>query len=204
MSHGIVILSSNMSRDMDGVTRPPATADGKHDFPNGNEAMDFGVRLYKGLVWLALYAAALHFFDNVYFFDQYPEPAWLNAPLVGALWIPLALLAHRAVDLVYRGQLERSFSLVHGFVFANFVSLGHYLFGAPSAILPRINLAIALQVGASVVLLIATLRLQLTRAPSTLKWARRTWAKNLALNAVVVAVLELFWPSRFDLWWLGR
>jgi hypothetical protein len=61
-------------------------------------AVKFPIQLYKALIWLTLYGSALHFFDNYYFFDQYPEPAWLTAEITGALWIPLALLAHRAVD----------------------------------------------------------------------------------------------------------
>ncbi len=30
-------------------------------------------RVYQILIWITLYAAALHFFDNVYFFFQYPD-----------------------------------------------------------------------------------------------------------------------------------
>ncbi|HFX6065121.1 TPA: hypothetical protein ACIE75_005481, partial [Klebsiella pneumoniae] len=106
------------------------------------QVMDRSIRVYKALIWLTLYGATLHFFDNVYFFNQYPEPAWLTAGVVGALWIPVALLAHRAVDYIYNGKVDRSYSVVHGYVFANWISLGHYLFGSPAAILPRINFAI--------------------------------------------------------------
>lgn len=166
--------------------------------------METSIRAYKALIWLTLYAAALHFFDNVYFFDQYPEPAWLTAPIVGALWIPLALLAHRAVDRIYSGQVERSFSLVHGFVTANFISLGHYLFASPAEILWRINFAIALQVGVAAVLLAFTLWLQLTKYRDTLRWSAHAWMKNIVLLNVVVIVLEFFWPSTYSFWWLGR
>lgn len=164
--------------------------------------MDRGTRLYKALIWLTLYGASLHFFDNVYFFDQYPEPAWLTAGIVGALWIPLALLAHRAVHYVYTGRLERSYSLVHGFVLGNWISLRHYLFASPAAVLPRINFAIAVQVGFATLLLVTVLWLQFRRSPDTLRWTRRAWRKNLAMYGVVIFLLEWFWPSRFDTWWM--
>lgn len=164
--------------------------------------MDTPTQVYKALIWLTLYGASLHFFDNVYFFDQYPEPAWLNAPIVAALWIPLALLAHRAVHYIYTDRIDRSYSLIHGFVLGNWISLGHYLFASPAVVLPRINFAIAVQVGLATVLLVFTLWLQLARSPDSLRWTRRAWAKNVAMYAVAIAVLEFFWPSRFDTWWM--
>ncbi len=164
--------------------------------------MELPIKIYKALIWLALYGAALHFFDNVYFFDQYPEPAWLTAPIVGVLWLPLALLAHRAVDAIYMGKIDRSYSLVHGFVAGNFLSLGHYLFASPATILPRINFAIGVQVGLAALLLIVTLWLQFTRSPESLRWTRRAWLKNIALYVVVIFALEQFWPSAYNNWWL--
>lgn len=164
--------------------------------------METSIKVYKTLIWLTLYGATLHFFDNVYFFDQYPEPAWLNAPIVAALWIPLALLAHRAVDYIYTGRLDRSYSLVHGFVLGNWISLGHYLFASPAEILPRINFAIALQVGLATLLLAVTLWLQFSRSPDSLPWTRRAWTKNLAMYAGAILMLEWLWPSRFDSWWM--
>ncbi len=163
--------------------------------------MDFPVKLYKALIWITLYASALHFFDNVYFFNQYPEPAWLTAPIVGLLWIPIALLAHRAVDRIYTGKIEYSYALVHAFISANFISLGHYFFASPAVILPRINFAIFLQVGIATLLLIYTLWLQYTRAPDTFRFARQVWIKNIVFTTVAVCILEFFWPSHWDNWW---
>jgi hypothetical protein len=163
--------------------------------------MDTTIKIYKALIWLTLYGAALHFFDNVYFFDQYPEPAWLNAPIVAVLWIPLALLAHRAVHYVYTDRIDYSYSLVHGFVLGNWLSLGHYLFASPAEVLPRINFAIGLQVGLAAVLFGFTLWLQWRRSPSSLQWSRRAWVKNLVFYAVAIGILELIWPSQFDTWW---
>ena len=164
--------------------------------------MDRSIKIYKNLIWLTLYAAILHFFDNVYFFDQYPEPAWLSAPIVGALLIPIVLLAHRAVDHIYNGRIERSYSMVHGYVLVNWISLGHYLFGRPADTLPRINLAIGAQVGLAGLLFLYTLWLQFSKAPESLRWTRRAWTRNLAMYAILLAVLEVAWPSRYDSWWM--
>ncbi|PWR25334.1 hypothetical protein [Zavarzinia aquatilis] len=163
--------------------------------------MAWTLRIYKALIWLSLYGAALHFFDNVYFFDQYPEPAWLNPVAVAALLIPLVLLAHRAVDYIYIGKADRSYSLVHGFVSGSWLSLGHYLFASPAQILPRINIIIAIQVGLATVLFVYALWLQLSRSPSSIRYTGRAWAKNIALYAVAIVILETLWPSRFSDWW---
>lgn len=164
--------------------------------------MDSSIKVYKALIWLTLYGASLHFFDNVYFFNEYPEPAWLTPVRVALLWIPLAMLAHRAVDRIYAGRVERSYSLVHGFVFGNWISLGHYLFADPSAIPMRINLLIGLQVGLATLLFVYALWLQFRRNADSLRWTARAWAKNLALYVVVVFLLEWFWPSTYSGWWL--
>lgn len=163
--------------------------------------MDFPVKLYKALIWLTLYASALHFFDNVYFFNQYPEPAWLTAPLVAMLWIPIALLAHRAVDCIYTGKMKDSYALIHSFVSANFLSLGHYFFESPSAILPRINHVIFLQVAMASVLFLYTLWLQYSRSPDTFRFARRVWLENIMITFIAACVFEYFWPSHWDNWW---
>lgn len=34
------------------------------------QSMDIHVKIYRALIWLSLYAVAVHFADNVYFFDQ--------------------------------------------------------------------------------------------------------------------------------------
>jgi hypothetical protein len=163
--------------------------------------MDFPTKAYKALIWLTLYAATLHFFDNVYFFDQYPEPAWLSPAVVGALWIPLALLAHRAVDYLNAGKIERTYSLVHGFVSGNWLSLGHYLFASPAEVPLRINLIIGLQVGMATLLFGLALWLQLRKSPGSLRWTARAWAKNLTIYGVVIVTLEQFWPSSYSAWW---
>lgn len=168
---------------------------------SSNTHTGFSIKTYRLLIWLTLYTSALHFFDNVYFFDQYPEPAWLNPQIVGLLWIPLAFLAHRAVDRIYLGRVDYSYVLVHAFVMANWVSLGHYLFGSPATMLPRINFAIFLQVFFASILLIYTLWLQFTRSPETLRLCGRAWVINIVLFIIAVAILEFFWPSRWDGWW---
>ena len=161
-----------------------------------------GTRAVLLLLWLTLLASALHFADNVWYFNEYPEPAWLSPGVVGALWLPLAWLAARAWRCARQGEWARSHLLIHGFVSGNMLSLGHYLFAAPWLIAPRINAAIALQVGMAFVLLAATLRQQARSAPSTLRSSARVWLENVGLLVLLVAVLEWFWPSRFSLWWL--
>lgn len=164
--------------------------------------MDMLTRTYKLMLWLTLYASGLHFFDNVYFFDQYPEPAWLTAGIVGALWIPLVLMAHRAVDYIYAGDLYRSFKFSHAFVLANLMSLGHYLFASPAETLARINWIIGLQVVMAMLLFALTLWVQARHSRESLNTTGKLWGIMGLQYAGVVVVLEIFWPSNFDLWWM--
>lgn len=163
--------------------------------------MDLQVKIYKTLIWLTLYAAALHFFDNVYFFDQYPEPAWMSPGLLASLLIPLALLAHRAVDYIYAGKLDRSYSLVHGFVSGHLISLGHYVFAKPADIPMRVNLTVGLQVGLAIILFSVALWVQIKKNPDSVRWTIKAWKKNIAIYVVLGVVLEYFWPSKFVTWW---
>lgn len=169
--------------------------------PQTNEETSL-VKFYKLMIWITLYSATLHFVDNVYFFDDYPEPAWLSAPIVGLLWLPVALMAHRSIDYVYRGKIDRSFTLIHGFVFCNWLSLGHYLFASPTEVTERINLIIALQVACAAVLFVFTLYIQFARYRESLPYTKKTWIKIGILYAIIIPVLELFWPSKFVFWWL--
>jgi hypothetical protein len=164
--------------------------------------MDITIKIYKALIWLTLYACTLHFVDNVYFFSDYPEPAWLNAPIVGLLWIPLALIAHRAVDYLYNGKSDRTFTLVHGFVVGNWISLGHYLFASPAEVATRINAIIALQVAMATVLFVYALWLQGSRFSDSWKYTGKIWVKLTAFCGVAIFTLEMVWPSQFDIWWM--
>ncbi|APX61580.1 MULTISPECIES: hypothetical protein [Acinetobacter] len=159
------------------------------------------LKVYKALIWITLYAAALHFFDNVYFFFQYPEPAWLTREIVALLWIPIALMAHRAVDLIYTGKVEYAFAIIHSFVLANWISLGHYLFACPEDVLPRINIAIFIQTSIASVLFIMTLWLQITRYPQSVRYIKPTWLKNIAMYCILIIILESIFPSDFHDWW---
>lgn len=163
--------------------------------------MDNDVKLYKLLIWLSLYAAAFHFFDNVYFFDLYPEPAWMSPGLLASLLIPLALLSHRAVDHIYTGKLDRSFSLAHGLVSGHLISLGHYVFAKPSDIPLRVNLTVGLQVGLALILFAVALWVQKRRHPESMRWTIKAWKKNVLIYLVLGFVLEQIWPSKFVAWW---
>lgn len=160
------------------------------------------IKIYKLLIWFTLYACTLHFVDNVYFFRDYPEPAWLNATIVGLLWIPLVLIAHRAVDYLYNDKIDRTFTLVHGFVAGNWLSLGHYLFANPADVAVRINTVIALQVAMASVLFVYATWLQSSRYKESLKYTGKTWIKLTAFYAVAIIALETIWPSSFNTWWL--
>ncbi|MBF1800859.1 hypothetical protein [Alloalcanivorax profundimaris] len=159
-------------------------------------------KIFKVLIWLTLAGCTLHFFDNVVFFDQYPEPAWLNAPIVAALWIPLALAAWRASSTVSGDYPDHVYTLIQGFVIGNWLSFGHYLFASPADVLPRINLIIAIQVTLATILFFYSLWMQLRFHRESMPYFTRIWAKLIAFYGVTIFTLEWFWPSDFQTWWL--
>jgi len=166
------------------------------------EATQRHYTVFKMLLWLTLAGCTLHFFDNVIFFDQYAEPAWLNAPIVAALWFPLALAARRAHTTLSGSQPDRVYTLIQGFVVGNWLSFGHYLFANPVDVLPRINAIIAIQTVLASALFVYSLWMQVRFHPDSLPYFRRIWIKLVAFYGITIFALEWVWPSDFQTWWL--
>jgi hypothetical protein len=160
-------------------------------------------RVLLVFTWLSLYGAGVHFFDNVVFFDEYPEPAWLTPLRVALLFVPMAWYAQVITHRLYMGQLGRALRMAHAFVFAHLISLGHYLFASPFDIPARINALIGVQAALAVALLLAALWVQRHSRLQPSRPLGRLWAHMLLSLVVVVVALEWAWPSKFNLWWMA-
>lgn len=120
--------------------------------------MGFQRRTWILLVVAHLGASAVHFTDNVLRFDHYPEPTWLNAPLVAGFWFLLAALALFGLRSVLQGE-----AVVVGLAalglssFLGIAGLGHYLIPG-HAMDWFMHASIWLEAAAAAVLLVVVIR----------------------------------------------
>jgi hypothetical protein len=97
-------------------------------------------RTVKFLVAAGLLASLLHFADNTFAIDQYPEPSWITPPGVAVSWFVVSVLAVVALS---RKRADKAFFRFAG-VYA-VVLLGgllHYAFSPPMHMPVRSNITV--------------------------------------------------------------
>jgi hypothetical protein len=118
-----------------------------------------------GLKWLLIVnvvGSALHYADNLLFFDEYPEPWWINRSIIDAFWFVMTPLAWIGYRLIQRGRLFPGHLILLGYAGCNLLALGHYRYASFCSISPRIHIFILLEALLAVVL-IAYLSIPLLR-----------------------------------------
>ncbi len=113
-----------------------------------------GFKVLFGVVALNIVATVLHYVDNIIFFSDYPEPAWLAPGIVDAFWFLMTPVA--LCGLWFAHRENRSLSSLCLLVYAgmSLLVLGHYRFAPFHTIGMRIHAFIWLEVGAAVVLVL--------------------------------------------------
>lgn len=115
------------------------------------------------LLWLVLanvVASVLHYVDNMVFFSEYPEPAWMTPHLIDAFWFVMTPFAVAGYVLVRRGFVVWGCVVLYLYAGMSLLVLGHYLY-APIGSLPlRINLLIVLEAALAAALIAYVLVLQ--------------------------------------------
>lgn len=102
----------------------------------------------RGLEWLLLATVAgsvLHYADNLLFFEQYPEPPWIDRSMIDAFWFLMTPLAWIGHHLVRRGSHRAGTLVLLGYVACNLLTLGHYRYAPMCGIAPRIHAFILLE-----------------------------------------------------------
>lgn len=111
----------------------------------------------QALFWLLaanIVATILHYADNIYYFQLYPEPPWLNAKMVDAFWFVMTPLAVLGYWLIRRGSIHRGCLVLYAYAAASLLVLGHYRFAPFFSISARIHFFILLEAVLAVALVL--------------------------------------------------
>ncbi|MBA6410274.1 MULTISPECIES: hypothetical protein [unclassified Pseudoalteromonas] len=83
---------------------------------------------WLGRLLLALVAGSvLHYTDNLLFFEQYPEPPWINQHQIDAFWWVMTPLAWIGYSLIMRGSLRVGTATLLTYAACNLLTLGLFL-----------------------------------------------------------------------------
>ena len=105
------------------------------------------------LLLLAIVASSvLHYADNLLFFEQYPEPPWINRHHIDAFWLFMTPLAWIGYHRIRSGSLRAGTATLLTFAACNLLTLGHYCYAPLNEISLRIHFFIMLEAALAVVL----------------------------------------------------
>lgn len=102
----------------------------------------------RGLKWLLLATVAgsvLHYVDNLLFFEQYPEPPWINRTMIDAFWFLMTPLAWAGYRVTKRGSHLAGVFILMMYAVCNLLTLGHYRYASLCGIAPRVHAFIWLE-----------------------------------------------------------
>ena len=100
------------------------------------------------LGWVLLVTAlgsVLHYADNLLFFQEYPEPPWINRSMIDAFWFVMTPLALAGWMAIRRGRPAGGLLLLLVYAVCNLLPLGHYLYAPLHVIGARIQAFIMLE-----------------------------------------------------------
>lgn len=114
-------------------------------------------RWLRGLKWLLIATVAgsiLHYVDNLLFFEQYPEPPWINRTMIDAFWFLMTPLAFVGYRLIKQGFRHAGVLVLMAYAGCNLLTLGHYRYARLHDIAPRIHVFIWLEAALACALVI--------------------------------------------------
>lgn len=97
-------------------------------------------------------ASILHYVNNLLYFEQYPEPPWINRTMIDAFWFLMTPLAWLGYRLIKAGSRNAGTLVLMGYVACNLLTLGHYRYAPMCSVAPRIHVFIWLEAGLACVL----------------------------------------------------
>lgn len=94
--------------------------------PANFPTQDRGLQQLKWLLIATFASSILHYVDNILFFDDYPEPVWINPHIVDLFWFVMTPLAPLGYQMFKARRYLLGLGLIVGYGLANMLTLGHY------------------------------------------------------------------------------
>ncbi|HIK17818.1 MAG TPA: hypothetical protein IGS53_21360 [Leptolyngbyaceae cyanobacterium M33_DOE_097] len=107
--------------------------------------MQFTTNRSALLTWLllaSLISTAIHFTDNYFFIDHYPQPSWITAPSIYQSWIVLTAIGAIGYWLYRAQRFWLAYPCLAIYSLTGLASPAHYLYGPLSQFSPKMHLFI--------------------------------------------------------------
>lgn len=124
------------------------------------------IEVMRWLLWATVASSILHYADNVLFFEQYPEPYWINTSFIDAFWWLMTPLAWIGYRLIRRGARRSGAATLLMYAACNLLTLGHYRYAPMHHISLRIHTLIWLEAALAVALIAFLLIAYIKRPPA--------------------------------------
>ena len=85
--------------------------------------------LLKILVIACIISTGIHFTDNYFEFEKYPQPDWITPSSVYIAWLAWTVIGIAGYWLYKNGKFWIAYLCLAIYSFAGLDSLGHYLYG---------------------------------------------------------------------------
>jgi hypothetical protein len=96
----------------------------------------------KLILLISIVSTAIHFADNYWFIDRYPQPSWITAPSIYQSWIILTAIGIVGYWLYKFKKFWLAYLCLIIYSLTGLASPGHYLYGSLSQFSPKMHLFI--------------------------------------------------------------
>jgi hypothetical protein len=92
------------------------------------------------LLVAAIVSTAVHYTDNFVNVDDFPQPGWVDKPVVAVSWLLLTAIGLLGYRLYANGRFFAAHALLAVYSYTGLSSLGHYLYGTPDPLLRNLSI----------------------------------------------------------------
>jgi hypothetical protein len=92
------------------------------------------------LLAASILSTAVHYTDNFVNVADFPQPGWVDRPVVAIAWVLLTAVGLLGYRLYTRGRFFAAHALLAVYSYTGLSSLGHYLYGTPDPVLRNLSI----------------------------------------------------------------
>lgn len=94
------------------------------------------------LLLVSIVSTFVHYTDNFFFFNQYPQPEWITLSSIYVAWFVLTAIGITGYRLYSYQRFQLAYPCLFLYSLTGLSSLGHYFYGNLSEFSARMNLLI--------------------------------------------------------------